>query len=490
MFLKSIRHRIIFLYLTILFLTFTIFGTILYNTVKKKSYNDINDLLLSKAEGIIDSIEASWEAEKKSLLSLYPVEKNISRLNNINFEKIVRRWLQEKMNDPLLLSIDLNIYNPEGKIIGSTGKLKIKPNIPFNLFSSAENNTPYFADFSIDDGSGELLRVRTLTLAFFEQNRASYVVQVIFPLTQIISFLNHLRLMFLIFLPSVLVFSFIASIILSRVTLNPINEIMNTIHKITAENLKLRIKIPDTKDEVKKLADTFNEMLDRLENAFLTQRVFIEDLTHELKTPLAIMKGEIEVTLKKIRSAEDYESILRSSLEEVNKLIRMCEDMLLLARFEARAVELEKKPVELVDLFQRIIGDMDILAAQKEINLFLEAHEKVTVTGDEIKLRQVFINLLDNALKFTPPGGQVSVRLVRDKSWARIAVADTGIGITPQDLPHVFDRFYHSRQAATEEAGFGLGLAIAKAIVEAHQGKIEVRSELRQGSTFTVFLPL
>jgi heavy metal sensor kinase len=486
---RSIRHRIIFVYLVVLTLTFATFGTILYNSVKKRSFDDVNDLLLSKAQGIIDSIEASWEAEKTSLTSLPLIKKNISHFDNINFEKVVGRWLREKANDPLLLSIDLNVYDAQGKIITSTEKLQIEPVFPQEVLSPAQENRGYYADLVVNSSSGKSIKIRTLTLSFLEENQPAYFVQVIYPLTQILSFLGHLRLMLLIFLPSVLVLSFIISIVLTRITLNPIDEIIKTIHKITAENMKLRLTIPDTKDEVKKLADTFNEMLDRLEKSFVTQQVFIEDLTHELKTPLAILKGEIEVTLKKIRSTEDYEDVLRSSLEEINKLIKMCESMLLLARFEAKAVVLEKNPVELNSLIQRVVNDIDILAAQKNIRLVFEPAEPVTVIADEARLQQVFSNLLDNALKYTPPGGSVSVKIIKDNSQVKVSISDTGMGINEKDLPHIFERFYHGRSGSKEQVGFGLGLAIAKAIVEAHQGKIEAVSQPPKGSTFSVSFP-
>jgi signal transduction histidine kinase len=230
-------------------------------------------------------------------------------------------------------------------------------------------------------------------------------------------------------------------------------------------------------------------MLERLEHGFLSQRQFIENLAHELKTPLAVMKGELEVTIKKMRSTQEYESTLRSSLEEVNRIIKILEDLLVLARLDRSVVILDMKPIDLGFLAESAIKDIKILAEQKNIYINFSTQGEIVVNGDENKIKHLFLNILDNALKYTLPGGKVSVEIGQEDNEAKITFADEGIGIAGNDLPHIFNRFFRGDKARSNSS-FGLGLSIAKSIVEVHKGRIEVESELNKGSTFIIFLPL
>jgi heavy metal sensor kinase len=276
---------------------------------------------------------------------------------------------------------------------------------------------------------------------------------------------------------------------LAKIALKPVDRIIKDMRQITAENLKNRIIIPETKDEIKRLADTFNDMLARLENAFSSQRRFIEDLAHELKTPLAILKGEMEVALKKIRSAKEYGDILNSGLEEVNRINSVVENLLIFARFENETIMLKTKILDITILLNDIVNDIKILAMQKNIGIFISAQEKITVLGDEDKLRRLFLNVLDNAIKYTPLGGKVDISVTKKNNFVQIKVSDTGIGIPEKEISHIFDRFYQVNKSG-HKGGFGLGLSIARSIVEAHKGRIEAESVLSRGTAFIISLPL
>jgi signal transduction histidine kinase len=230
-------------------------------------------------------------------------------------------------------------------------------------------------------------------------------------------------------------------------------------------------------------------MLDHLEQSFSSQREFIEDLTHELKTPLSVLKGELEVTLKRLRSAQDYEAILHSSLDEVDQIIKISENLLLLARFDSDTMPVERSPLDLAEFIPEILAELDVLARQKDVRLELASRETAVVRGDIPKLRRLFVNILDNAIKYTPAGGTVTVGVSRTPASAKVVVADTGRGMPQNLLPRIFDRFFRGERDS-RQAGFGLGLPIAMAIAKAHQGTIEVQSVPSQGSTFTVWLPL
>jgi heavy metal sensor kinase len=264
---------------------------------------------------------------------------------------------------------------------------------------------------------------------------------------------------------------------------------IETIHQITAENLKMRLKIPGTKDEIESLAQTFNQMIGRLDEAFTTQRQFMEDISHELKTPLSVLKGELEVTLKKIRSTQEYETTLLSSLEEVNGLIGIVENLLTLARFDAKTTTLQEVSLDLNLLLKDAVEAIQVLAIQKNITLQLNSAHTVETLADKNQLKRLIINLLDNAIKYTPSGGKISIDLRQQKDSADIEISDTGIGIPEKELPHIFDRFYRVDKSRSS-IGFGLGLSIAQSIAMAHGGKIYARANIPQGTIFTISLPV
>jgi signal transduction histidine kinase len=220
------------------------------------------------------------------------------------------------------------------------------------------------------------------------------------------------------------------------------------------------------------------------------QQQFASDVSHELRTPLAIMSGEIEVVLKKNRSQKDYQQTLTSVKEETDRLIGLVENVLLLAHIEqaplARAVE----PVDLTDLINQVLGRFEQQRKEKHVSIHLTAaEESVVVRGQEALLRQLFFNLLENALKYTPEHGTITLELAQKKQYGIVTITDTGIGIAPEHQNRIFDRFYRIDAARSGSRGYGLGLAIAQAIVALHHGTIRVHSAVGQGTTFVLSFP-
>ncbi|MEW6178697.1 MAG: ATP-binding protein [Chloroflexota bacterium] len=256
-----------------------------------------------------------------------------------------------------------------------------------------------------------------------------------------------------------------------------------------ADDLSRRIPVAATaQDEVSRLIRAFNQTLERLEKLFDTQRRFLADVSHELRTPLTVIKGE--VGLMRLTNELDEES-LRSIEKEVDRLSRLVGDLLLLAQAESGQLPLELKPVELDSVLLDVLQQMNVISSGK-VNLRLIEIDQVSVLGDRDRLKQVILNLVANAVNYTPAGGEVRLFLTKKEGRACLIVEDTGPGISPEDLPHIFDRFYRGDRSRkrTESSGFGLGLSIAKWIVERHGGKIEVESQPGQGTRFTVWLPL
>jgi signal transduction histidine kinase len=227
-----------------------------------------------------------------------------------------------------------------------------------------------------------------------------------------------------------------------------------------------------------------------LDDSFRQVRRFSADASHELQTPLTILKGEIEVALRSGRTPEDYQQVLTSSLEEIERISRLVEGLLLLARADSGVLRMDHKPVDLPQLVAEVAAQMQKMAADQGVSLRQEDLAPVTLYGDKEQLLRLLRNLIDNAIKYTPAGGRVTLSLRGDGSQARISVTDTGIGLSEAEQAQIFTRFYRAAQARSQSGGgAGLGLCIAQSIAEAHGGKIQVHSSPGQGSTFTVVLP-
>jgi signal transduction histidine kinase len=232
-------------------------------------------------------------------------------------------------------------------------------------------------------------------------------------------------------------------------------------------------------------------MIGRLEEAFNRQRQFTADASHELRTPLAIMQAEATLALSKERTIEDYQKSLETISQESAYMSSVIGKLLFLARSDAGKEQLNFEDVDLKELITGLSANIETLAIDKGIKFTVDAKENLIVNGDKVKLRQLFINILENAVRYTPTGGNISVLLEKKDSNAVTAISDTGIGIPPEHLPHIFERFYRVDKARSRaDGGVGLGMAIAKYIADSHGGKIEVESQVGKGTTITVTIPL
>ncbi|HHL40783.1 MAG TPA: HAMP domain-containing protein [Deltaproteobacteria bacterium] len=277
---------------------------------------------------------------------------------------------------------------------------------------------------------------------------------------------------------------------LSGKALRPVDAITTMARRIGAENLNERLHIDGPKDEIGRLAETFNDMIGRLERSFRQIKQFTADASHELRTPLTVLKGEIEVALRSNASAAELRTILESALEEIDRLSHIVQNLLMLARSDKNGHMLAAR-VRFDATVASVVENIKKRGADRGVSITGDSLAPVTVMGDAYMLGQLVYNLLENAVKYTPAGGMVNVCLEEKNGSAILTVRDTGCGIAEEDLPHVFDRFYRVDKARTREVGgAGLGLSICKEIVESMKGTIEVRSVYGKGSVFTVRLPL
>jgi heavy metal sensor kinase len=271
----------------------------------------------------------------------------------------------------------------------------------------------------------------------------------------------------------------------------PVDKIVASAERISSQNLSERLPIARTGDELERLSIALNHMVDRLDQAFQYSRRFVADASHELRTPLTVLRGEIESLVQEAELPSDWRERLGSTLEEVERLARIVEGLFAISRLDAGEAQAEWVRFDLAQLAASTADQMYLLAEDKHIGLTCAASQGAWVTGDRSRLRQVVVNLLDNAIKYTPEGGAVTVTVKALDSNAVLEVTDNGVGIPPEALPRIFDRFYRVDKARSRElGGAGLGLSIVKSICAAHHGRVEASSAPGQGSRFRVELPL
>jgi two-component system heavy metal sensor histidine kinase CusS len=335
------------------------------------------------------------------------------------------------------------------------------------------------------------LEVRTLT-SLTQVNGQQYRVLVATPLDSTQATLRRLRTLLLWTIPAVLLLASLGGYWISRRALAPVDEITLTARSIGIQNLSQRLKVPATGDELQRLSETWNDMLARLESAVKRLSQFTADASHELRTPVALIRTTAELTLRRERSPETYREALRQVVLESERTSRLVEDLLLLARADAGLPALALERLELTPLVRDVCQQGQVLAEERQLQISTEAPENpVYVEANDPALRRLLLLLLDNAVKYTPAGGRITVSVGSDPAGATVAVRDTGIGIADTALPHVFERFYRADESRNRDAGgTGLGLAIAKWIAERHHASLEAESVVGEGSTFRVRFPV
>ena len=302
--------------------------------------------------------------------------------------------------------------------------------------------------------------------------------------------LRVVRRIILIGLPLMLTLAGFGGYLLAARGLAPLASMADQARRITGSNLETRIRIGDAAEELTVLVTSFNELLSRLDQSFESMRRFVADASHELRTPISIIRGEAEVALSGQRTAAEYGDSLAIVLDESRRLSRLVDDLLNLARADAGKVKLRMQEFYLNDLLAECCRGAQTLAGARNLSLECSPGADTPFHGDEELLRRLLMNLLDNAIRYTPPGGKVSATLEANGVGLSLRVSDTGVGIPAEDARHVFERFYRASYARSrEDGGFGLGLAIVKWIAESHQGAVECISQPGVGSTFTVALP-
>jgi len=337
--------------------------------------------------------------------------------------------------------------------------------------------------------SGEAVRLFRAPLTEGQQSLGEMVLAL--PLAPVQAATRQVLISLGIAIPIVLLLSASGGLFLAGRALSPVAAITDTARQIGAADLSQRLDVDLPDDEIGRLAQTFNAMLERLDQAFRRERQFTADASHELRTPLGLLKTQLSLARSRPRRAEELLQMMADMEGDLDRMTHLVEQLLTLARVEQHGLD-GIGTVDLKELLPAIVEDMQGQARSRHIALELSIPIQVNLTlpGDGERLRQVFTNLVENGLKYTPPGGRVTLAAQRRWQTVVVTISDSGEGIPVEQLPHLFERFYRSDNARTRSTGgFGLGLAISRAIVEAHGGQIEVESTLGQGTVFTITLP-
>jgi heavy metal sensor kinase len=358
------------------------------------------------------------------------------------------------------------------------------------------NEVPQVADFTrgatvrqvpLPDGRELLVTTRVVPMP----GGAHYLIETGAPMDDVQAHLRRWLKFLLVVLPVVAVLALGGGSFLVKRALLPVDKIAASAERISSHNLSERLPVARTGDELERLSIALNHMVQRLDDAFQYSRRFMADASHELRTPLTVLRGELESCLREPTLAPEWRDRLGSALEEVERLAGIVEDLFAISRLDAGEAAAEWVKLDLARLTAATADQMSLLAEDKNIQVTCAATEPVWVEGDQSRLKQVVVNLLDNAIKYTLQGGAVALTVSTNNSKAVLEVADNGIGIPAEALPRVFDRFFRVDKARSRElGGAGLGLSIVKSICTAHHGRVEVSSPGGQGSRFRVELPL
>ena len=317
-----------------------------------------------------------------------------------------------------------------------------------------------------------------------------YILQIVTSTGRAAKTVRQVMKYMLLALPVVLVLSLLIGLNAARRPFVIMRRMNAITRRITAENMRERLPVPQTESEVRELTETINDMLDRLESSFNEVRQFTADVAHELRNPLCAVQGEMEVVLSRDRSAAEYREMAAETLVRIKDLIKIVNDLFLVSRFDNHKVLLEKETTDFAALVRDLYEFFEPVAQEHRIAFTLEACPQASAVVDRTHMQQLVSNLIDNALKFTPDGESVALRLEKLPGRLVFQVMDTGIGIPEEDMPHIFERFYQADKTRSyAQRGSGLGLQICKRIAEAHGGEITVRANELKGVTFTLRLP-
>jgi heavy metal sensor kinase len=381
----------------------------------------------------------------------------------------------------------LRIFSPEGALVWNGPDAAPQRPITDQVFEQARLGHIVRETVESVDGTP----VRHLFLPIPRQGNVRYVLQAEASLRLYRETLKGLVILLTMGSATILIGAWLGSGWLAKKVLVPIEELSAGAETISECDLGKRLILGSSYQEFRRLTQAFNSVMDRFQRNVESQRRFVDHAAHDMQTPLTVLQGNLEVALLKARTQEEYREALINNLEQVGRLISLTRSLLTLAKFTGDTPPVQLAPLALEPLIHDLLAELNILFDERRITLSFKSQSVPDVQADAQWIKQALINLLDNALRYTPSGGTVTVRLQAVDGWVAVIVEDTGHGIEPEHLPHLFERFYRTDWArAKDSGGTGLGLPIVKEIADAHGGTVAVTSHVNKGSVFTLRLPI
>lgn len=485
--IHSIRFKANVLYSLILGGILLVYSGILFYGVRGILYRDLDENLRVKANEVGGILNAYEQIEKIENRSLSFLQEFLSDGHLPPNKTVIDDLWRSEVKTLNLKNDYIHILTFNGYLVLASENVHKDEEALFAREFPFVGNKIVFKDLKDKDH-----HLRVVNFPLLRNNRLWLIIQIGTPLSSIIHTLGKLKI-FILFtiILALLLTSFIGGVFAKDI-LTPVKQITEAADRISYKDLHVRVEEKQTDEEIRGLVKSFNTMLSRLEKSFGHINEFSSHVAHELKTPLAILRGEMELALIESRGVEEYRKALEIGMEEVNRLIKIVKDILLLANLDYRTDIFKFEKINLVEFVKDICENGKILAMGKNVTVTCGISlAGLYVDGDKTHLRRLFFNLINNAVKFTPAGGKIHITVKEHGKKAFIAVEDTGIGIAKEDLNKVFTKFFRgSKEQKNLEFGSGLGLSIAQSIAAAHQGAIAVESQENKGSVFTVTLPL
>ncbi|MFH0918536.1 MAG: ATP-binding protein [Candidatus Omnitrophota bacterium] len=488
---NSIRFKVSLFYMALLGAILISYTGVLFFGQRFALYRDLDRELSIKAQEVTNAINSFLPALEDDQRAFRLASDAVIRQDGISTKqaeitKSQKQWLavREKLNIQndyvVLASTERNVVTNSPNV-----DKRLLEHLLKNISRSGEKTVAY------QDINSGAYRLRLITIPYYYKNKRTYFIEIgtsRVPVTRIL----YGSLFFALFtIPFILIFtSFLGGLITERI-LRPVKEVINIAKNITIKDLSSRVKIENVDEELSYLVDAFNEMISRLDSSFRYIDEFSSNVAHELKTPLTIIIGESELALMQTRDIEEYKRVIDVNLREAGQLIKIVEDLLLLSKLEHQSEAFKFEQIDLFVFLEEIFEHTRKLALLKNISVSLEQPDKpVSILADWLHLRRLFINLLDNAVKFSAQGGKITILAKLETEKVSVSVSDTGVGIAPDNLNKIFRRFFRiDYVGSADKSGSGLGLSIAHSIAKIHHGDISVSSQLGKGSTFTVILP-
>lgn len=462
---RSLSFRLVTWYASLLTVVFVVLGALTFLFLRHYLEMNLLDIQARRARQIADTLLAA-----------------ASRTGEAAVARQVEALYSPEANDRFI-----RITRSDGPVVYASGRPKDDSFDPAKVPPAPLTRAGEFSRKESLPG-GELLLA---ALTYTDTDNAKYVVEVGVSNARTQATLTQVLIMLSVGLPIAVCVAVTGGFILVRRALRPVERIAHKAEEITQHNVSERLPVVHTGDELERLSGSLNHMISRLEDSIQSSKQFVADASHELRTPLTVLRGELEGLAQDTQLKLQTREALGSILEEVDRLADIVEGLLALSRLDAGEANCDWVRFDLAELAATTADQMSLLAEDKSIALECVSSPGVTVDGDRARMKQVIVNLLDNAIKYTPNGGRVGLKITLESDWAILEVADDGIGIPPESVPHVFKRFFRvDGSRSRDQGGAGLGLSIVKSICTAHGADIEVASTPGQGSRFRIRQPL